>query len=76
MVPIILLTVAVLSASYVTFELLRGLADFLIYLDTVEEYGSRLRWWLDARFSLIPAERHAAVEVLADVYGIVPRGSQ
>jgi hypothetical protein len=72
-VPVVLIVVAVLSLGYVTFELLRGLADMLGYFGQVAHaarHNADLDWWLDARYSVIPAEQHAATEVLADLYGI------
>lgn len=70
--PIVCLIIAVASAGYVAVELLRGVADYLGYLTEVRRFGDDLAWWIDARFSIIPAEQHAAVEVLADLYGIEP----
>lgn len=71
LVPTIFLAIAILSSTYVAYEILRWIADMLGYLETVRRFGADLHWWMDARFSVIPAEQHLAVEILADHYELV-----
>lgn len=72
MIVFVLLTVAVLSTAWTAREILRGILDQVSYLGVLDQWHADRAWWLDARFSLIPAEQHAAVETVADVYGLVP----